>query len=60
MPLPSSDKIAGFDFEKNVVLVKTGKIFIDEPVYETVEITADDKEIICDAWLNWRYRRERG
>ena len=55
--LPSSDRIAGFDFEKNVVLVKTGRVFNGEPVYNTVEITGDDKEIICDAWLDWRYRQ---
>lgn len=50
--LPSN--IAGFDFEKNVVLVKTGKVFDGKPVYETLPITADDKEIICDAWLEWK------
>lgn len=57
MPLPSRDKIAGFDFEKNVVLVKTDRVFNGECVHEVLPITADDKEVICDAWLDWRDRQ---
>lgn len=58
MPLPSKDKIAGFDFEKNVVLIKTGGEYKGQPLHEVMILTDEDKEIICDAWLDWRYRRQ--
>lgn len=57
MPLPSRDKIAGFDFEKNVVLVKTDLVFNGVSVREVLPLAADDKEVICDAWLDWRERQ---
>lgn len=57
MPLPSKDKIVGFDFEKNVALVDTGLEFSGHRVHDVLPITEEDKEIICDAWLDWRYRQ---
>ena len=59
MPLPSKDKIVGFDFERNMVLVETGKFMAGERVHEVLPITDEDKEVICDAWLDWKYRQTR-
>lgn len=58
MPLPSKDKISGFDFEKNVVKIKTSAVWNGEPVYDVLSLTDEDKEVICDAWLDWRYRQK--
>lgn len=61
MQLPTKDKIAGFDFEKNMVLVDTGRtlrgILADQPVYDVLPLTDEDKEVILDAWLDWKYRQ---
>ncbi len=57
MPLPSKDKIVGFNFEKQVVLIETGKFIAGERVHELLPLTEEDKEVICDAWLDYRYRK---
>lgn len=52
--------VAGFDFEKKVVLIKTTRMYFNpeckryENVYETERLTDDEMQVIFDAWEKQR------
>lgn len=48
------ERIAGFDFEKMCVLLSTGKESQGKPVYEIEPLDQTDKQVIVDAFLDWR------
>ena len=59
------NKIAGFDFDKMVVLIRTDKpsyrnrLGSMQQVFELQTITNDEMEVIKDAWLDYQYTRGR-
>lgn len=52
-------KIAGFDFDKKVVLIKTDKIHNNEPVYEVLSLPEDEVEVLIDTWFDYRDYKKR-
>lgn len=52
--------VAGFDFEKKRVLIKTGRMYFNnehkkyDSLYEVLDLSDDEMQVIFDAWQDYK------